>query len=103
MAAALVAIATGLRDTAGSWAAGFRFTVVCGLASVLAFYLVAAALEQARERAVWREVSRFLRDTGMERDALRQAAEARAARLPGAGRLAALLKDPPGGGRAASA
>lgn len=103
MAAAVLAIAMGWWDTAGSWGAGFRFTVVCGLAAVLIFFLVAAALEQIRERAVWREVAAFLHDSGMEIDALRQAAEIRAPRLTGGTRLAALLRDPPGGGRSPSA
>jgi hypothetical protein len=37
----------------------------------------------------------------MQLEALRQAAQARAASLPGGSRLAALLTNPPGGGRPA--
>ena len=101
MAVALAIIALGGWDVHGSWAAGFRFTVVCGLAAVLVSYLVLALLEQARERAVWRDVTRFLDESGTDLEALRQAAQARAASLPGGFRLAALLTNPPGGGRSA--
>jgi hypothetical protein len=101
MACALAVIAAGAWDVRGSWGAGFRFTVVCGLAAVLLSFLVLAALEQVRERTVWRDVTRFLDESGMELETLRQAAQARAASLPGGARLAELLKNPPGGGRPA--
>ena len=94
---AAMALALGLWRVDGSWGAGFRFVVVCGLAAVLIFFAAAAALEQVRARVVWRTLRRHMKETGTDLDALRRSAEARAGRVPGGRRLAALLKDPPGG------
>lgn len=96
MLIALGCIAAGLWPVNG-WAAGFRFVVLSGLAAALAFFAAAALLETIRERSVWRTLTRHMRESGVDLETLRQSAESRAGRVPGATRLAALLKDPPGG------
>ncbi len=97
MMIALGCIAAGLWRVDGSWAAGFRFVVLSGLAAAVAFFLAAALFETIRERSVWRTLTQHMRDAGVDLETLRQSAEKRAGRVPGATRLAALLKDPPGG------
>ncbi|MGH9870167.1 MAG: hypothetical protein ACREAA_18645 [Candidatus Polarisedimenticolia bacterium] len=95
MAAMAVLVYAGLWPVGERWGAGFRTVVVSGLATAVLFFMVMAAFEHFREREVWRRLLRHMRERGVDRQTLSQAAQARASRHPGGTRLAALLKDPP--------
>jgi hypothetical protein len=100
--AALAAIAAAvgalsMRGTAGSWAAGFRFVILAALATVIALFVIYAALETVVERSVRRSVASYMRASGTELEALLKAAEMRSGSIAGGHRLLALLKGFPGG------
>ena len=95
MASMIVLVYAGLWPVGERWGAGFRTVVVSGLASAVLFFMGMAAFEHVREREVWRRLERHMRERGLDRQTLRQAAEARASRHPGGNLLAALLKNPP--------
>lgn len=83
IAGALVAIAAGWWTTGGSWAAGFRFVVLCGLAAALGLFVVTAAVETIVVNGVRRKLTTFLRDSGESLDTLTGAAALRQDQVPG--------------------
>ncbi|HZI94670.1 MAG TPA: hypothetical protein VFE84_10535 [Patescibacteria group bacterium] len=93
IAGSLVALATGLHDTGGSWAAGFRFCVLCALGAAIAVFLGYALVETLTERAVWRRVEIYMRESGTDLETLFRAAEMRQSQVPGGHRVVALLNE----------
>lgn len=93
IAGSLIALATGLRDTGGSWAAGFRFCVLCALGAAIVVFLGYALVETLVERTVWRRIEVYLRDSGTDVETLFKAAEMRQSQVPGGNRVVALLKE----------
>ena len=93
IAGSLVALATGLRDTGGSWAAGFRFCVLSALGAAIAVFLGYALVETLTERAVWRRIEVYLRDTGTDLETLFKAAEMRQSQVAGGNRVVALIHE----------
>jgi hypothetical protein len=83
MAAALAAIAVGWWSVDGSWAAGFRFVVLSGLAAALALFVAYAALEGFAVRGVRARLTLFLRESGEDIDTLIGAAAMRRDQIPG--------------------
>ena len=83
IAGALVAIAAGWWATGGSWAAGFRFVVLSGLAAALALFVVTAAAETIAVNGVRRKLTRFLGESGESIDTLLGAAAMRQDQVPG--------------------
>jgi len=89
---ACVALAVGLWDTGGSWAAGFRFVVLTAIATVILLYSVVAIAEIVVERSVLRGVRAYIAESGTDAATLLKAAQMRAGSIPGGERVLALLK-----------
>lgn len=98
IAAAAAALTLGLWPADG-WAAGFRFVVLVALASVILVFLLYAAAETLVERAVLRRIDAYARESGNDLETLANAAQMRAAAIPGGRRLAALLAERSGQSR----
>jgi hypothetical protein len=82
-----------------SWVAAFRFVVLAGLGSVIALYLVYAAVEMAVTRAVRRRIDGYLSEGGADLETLVKAADLRRGQIAGGLRLAALLRERAGATR----
>lgn len=93
MAAAIASIAAGWRDVGGSWAAGFRFVVVSGIAAVIVLFVGYAIVESLVERSVRRTLEEYLRQSGERFETIAGAAEMRRDHIPGGARLVDLLGD----------
>ncbi len=91
--AALVAIATGVWDTGGSTAGGFRLVVLSGLAAAVLLFVLYALIETVAERSVRRGIESFLKESGQDLDTLVRAAEMRQGQVKGGHRMAAMLKE----------
>ena len=89
--AALVFLMMGGHDTGGSFAAGFRFTVLCAIGTVIALFVGYAVVETLVERSVRRRVESYLRESGTDLETLTRAATMRSGHIPGGARIAALL------------
>ena len=83
IAAAIAALALGWWNIEGSWAAGFRFVVLSGLAAALALFVVCAAVETIVARAVRARLAQFLRESGESIETLISAAAMRQHQVPG--------------------
>ncbi len=86
------ALAAGLWDTGGSWAAGFRFAVLTALTAVIVLYVGMAIVETFVERSVVQSMRGYVSESNTDMDTLLKAAEMRAGSIPGGERLLALLK-----------
>lgn len=93
MAVAIVLIAAGTWDTAGSWAAGFRFVVLSGIGTVLLVFAGIALAETIVERSVRASVAEFLKQGGSDAETLLKAAEMRQGQVKGGTRFVALLRE----------
>lgn len=89
--AALAALGLGWWTTGGSWAAGFRFVVLSGLAAALALFVGYAAVETVVVSGVRRKLEAFLRESGESLDTLIGAAAMRQDQVPGTRLVLALL------------
>jgi len=92
MAAAIGALAFGLRDAGGSLAAGFRFVVVSGLATVIVLFVIYAIVEGLVERRVRRTLELYISRSGGSLETLTRAAAMRREHIPGGERLVDLLE-----------
>lgn len=93
IAVAIVLLAAGLKETGGSWAAGFRFVILTALGCVILLFAGYAAVEGFVDRDVRRRVQEYLRASGNDLETLTRAAEIRSGAIPGGRRLLALLKE----------
>ncbi len=87
-----VALGTGWH-AAGGAPASMRFLVLCGLAAVLALFLLYAAAETFVESSVRRRILAFSRESGNDLETLATAVEMRQGSIAGGRRLAVLLKE----------
>lgn len=93
IAVAVAALAMGLANTGGSWAAGFRLVVLSALSTVILLFIIYAVVETFVERSVRAAVAQYLRDSGTEMETLLSAAEMRSGSIAGGIRLLALLRE----------
>jgi len=89
---ACVALALGLWDTGGSWAAGFRFVVLTALTAVIVLYVGLALVETFVERSILRALKAYASESGTDMETLLKAAEMRAGSIAGGERILAILK-----------
>lgn len=92
IAGAVAAIAGGWWATGGSWAAGFRFVVLSGLAAALALFVVTAVAETIVVNGVRRKLARFVSESGESLDTLIGAAAMRQDQVPGTRLVLGILR-----------
>ena len=93
IAVTVAALAMGVAQTGGSWAAGFRLVVLAALSTVILLFVIYASVETIVERSVRAAVAGYLRESGTDMETLMKAAEMRSGSIAGGRRLLALLKE----------